>query len=101
MVAVGANGLGKYTVSGAPWLRADMGNIMAAVVVAATLGATVLAPTNILIGSSNMFIVYPFADANVPPCNMELEVACPPSPVKGSPPMARTRENKLGSPNLA
>ena len=101
MVAVGANGLGKNTVSGAPWLRVDMGNAMAAAVVATTLGATVLAPTNILMGSSNKFMEFPSAQTDGPPNNMELEVACPPSPVKGNPSIARTRDNKLGSPNLA
>ena len=101
MVAVGANGLGKYTVSGTPWLRVDMGNVMAAAVVATTLGATVLAPTNILMGSSNKFMEFPSAETDGPPNNMELEVACPPIPVKGIPSIDRTRDNKLGSPNLA
>ena len=96
-----ANGLGKYAVSGMFWLRTDIGNVMAAAVVAATLGATNLAPTNMLMRSSKMFMVYPYADADGPPCNMELEVACPPNPINGSPSIARTRVTKLGSPNLA
>ena len=101
MVAVGANGLDKITVSGGPGLSTDMGNVMAAAVVAATLGATVLAPTNMLMGSSNIFMEFPSANANGPPNHMELEVACPPIPAKGSPSITLTRDNKLGSPNVA
>ena len=78
-----------------------MGIAMAAAVVAATLGATVLAPTNILMGSSKMFMEFPSAETDGPPNNMELEVAYPPIPVKGNPSIARTRDNKLESPNLA
>ena len=78
MVAVGANGLSKITVSGGPGLRTDMGIVMAAAVVAATLGATVLAPTNMLMGFSNKFMEFPSAETDGPPNNMELEVACPP-----------------------
>ena len=75
-----------------------MGIVMA---VAATLGATFLTPTYMLMGFFNKFMEFPSAETDGPPNNMELEVACPPSPVKGNPSIARTRDNKLGSPNLA
>ena len=75
MVAVGANGLGKKVVSGPLELTTHIGRVIAAAVVGATLGATVLVSTNILIGSSKAFNENPLTRTGTPPCTIELDVA--------------------------